>query len=74
VVVNVLKVLAIVLILAGIAGLAYGNFSYTKTTHAAKIGPFDFSVKEKKTVNVPLWAGIAAIASGVVLLAIPKRA
>jgi hypothetical protein len=74
VVVSGLKVLAIVLILAGIAGLAYGNFSYTKTTHEAKVGPFDLSVKEKKTVNVPLWAGIAAIAGGVVLLAIPKRA
>ena len=57
-----LKILAIVLIVAGIAGLVYGNISYTKTTHEAKVGPFDLSVKEKKTVNVPLWAGIAAIA------------
>lgn len=70
---NLLKVIAIVLIVAGIAGLVYGNFSYTKTTHEAKVGPFDFSVKEKKTVNVPLWAGIAAIAAGIVLLVIPKR-
>jgi len=68
-----LKVIAIVLIVAGIAGLVYGNVSYTKTTHEAKVGPFDFSVKEKKTVNVPLWAGIAAIAAGIVLLVIPKR-
>jgi len=70
---NLLKVIAIVLIVAGIAGLVYGNVSYTKTTHEAKVGPFDFSVKEKKTVNVPLWAGIAAIAAGIVLLVIPKR-
>jgi len=70
---SLLKVIAIVLIVAGIAGLVYGNFSYTKTTHEAKVGPFDFSVKEKKTVNVPLWAGIAAIAAGIVLLVIPKR-
>jgi len=70
---NLLKIIAIVLIVAGIAGLVYGNFSYTKTTHEAKVGPFDFSVKEKKTVNVPLWAGIAAIAAGIVLLVIPKR-
>ncbi len=70
---SLLKVIAIVLIVAGIVGLVYGNFSYTKTTHEAKVGPFDFSVKEKKTVNVPLWAGIAAIAAGIVLLVIPKR-
>jgi uncharacterized membrane protein len=68
-----LKLIAIVLIVAGIIGLVYGNFSYTKTTHEAKVGPFDLSIKEKKTVNVPLWAGIAAIAAGLVLLVIPKR-
>ena len=71
---TVLKVIALVLILAGIVGLVYGNFTYTKATHEAKVGPFDFSVKEKKTVNVPIWAGIAAIVAGVVLFAIPKRA
>jgi hypothetical protein len=73
VVVSALKVVAIVLIVAGIAGLVYGKFTYTKATHEAKIGPFDFSVKEKQTVNVPLWAGIAAIVGGVLLLIVPRR-
>lgn len=68
-----LRAIALVLIIAGIVGLAYGNFTYTKATHEAKIGPFDLSVKEKKTVNVPLWAGIGAIVAGVVLFALPKR-
>ena len=68
-----LRAIALVLIIAGIVGLAYGNFTYTKSTHEAKVGPFDFAVKEKKTVNVPLWAGIGAIVAGVVLFAIPKR-
>jgi uncharacterized membrane protein YidH (DUF202 family) len=71
--VTALKVIALVLILAGVAGLVYGNFTYTKATHEAKVGPFDFAVKEKKTVNVPLWAGIGAIVAGVVLFALPKR-
>lgn len=70
---NVLKIVAIVLIVAGIAGLVYGQFTYTKATHEAKIGPLDFSVKEKKTVNVPLWVGITAIVSGALLLFAPKR-
>ena len=70
---SVLKIVAIVLIVAGIAGLVYGKFTYTKATHEAKIGPLDFSVKEKKTVNVPLWVGIVAIVSGGLLLAAPKR-
>jgi hypothetical protein len=67
------KILAIVLIVAGIAGLAYGTIAYTKATHEAKVGPFDFSVKEKRTFHVPTWAGIAAIAVGIGLLVIPKR-
>lgn len=64
------KLLGIVLIVAGVLGLVYGSFSYTKENHEAKIGPITLSVKEKETVNVPMWAGIAAVAAGVVLLLI----
>jgi hypothetical protein len=62
------KLLGIVLIVAGVLGLVYGSFSYTKENHEAKIGPITLSVKEKETVNVPMWAGVAAVAAGVVLL------
>jgi len=65
---SALKIVAILLIVAGIAGLIYGKFTYTKATHEAKLGPLELSVKEKKTVNVPLWAGVAAIVVGAVLL------
>jgi hypothetical protein len=71
---SALKVVAIILIVAGIAGLAYGKFTYTKATHEAKLGPLELSVKEKKTVNVPMWAGIVAIAAGALLLVVPRRA
>ena len=63
-----MKLLAIILIVAGILGLAYGSFSYTKETHNAKIGPLELSVKDKETVNVPVWAGIGAIVVGGALL------
>jgi hypothetical protein len=70
---SALKVVAIILIVAGVAGLFYGKFSYTKATHDVKLGPLELEVKEKETVNVPLWAGVAAIVAGVGLLVIPKR-
>jgi len=70
---SALKIVAIVLIVAGIAGLIYGKFSYTKATHEAKLGPFSMSVKEKETVNVPMWVGIGAIVAGAVLLAVPAK-
>ena len=63
-----IKILAIALIVAGILGVMYGKFSYTKETHDAKLGPIELSVKEKQTVNVPAWAGVGAIAIGAILL------
>jgi len=70
---NAIKIMAIVLIVAGILGVVYGKFSYTKETHEAKLGPIEMSVQEKQTVNVPAWAGVAAIVAGGVLLFIPTK-
>lgn len=58
------RIAAIVLIVAGVLGLVYGSFSFTKATHEAKLGPVELSIKEKQTVNIPVWAGVAAIAAG----------
>ncbi|MFC3107741.1 hypothetical protein ACFQAT_00455 [Undibacterium arcticum] len=65
---NAVKIAGIVLIVAGVLGLVYGGFSYTKNTTEAKLGPFQLSVTEKETVNVPVWAGVGAIVIGGVLL------
>jgi hypothetical protein len=62
------KIIAIVLIVAGVLGLVYGKFTYTKETHDAKIGPIEMSIKDKETVNVPVWAGVGAIVIGAGLL------
>jgi len=65
---NPVKVIAIVLIIAGVLGLAYGGFSYTKDTTVVKLGPLEVSAKEKQTVNVPVWTGVGAIVVGGLLL------
>ena len=70
---SVVKIVGIALIAAGILGLAYGGFTYTSETHEAKIGPLELSVKDKETVNVPIWAGVAAIVVGGLLLLVPKE-
>jgi hypothetical protein len=54
-------------------GLAYGGFSYTKSTHQADLGPVHLSFDEKQHVNVPVWAGIAAILVGGLLLGFRGR-
>jgi len=65
---NAIKMVAIGLVVAGVLGLMYGGFSYTKDTTTAKIGPLELSVKEKQTINVPVWAGVVAIVAGGALL------
>ena len=65
---NSLKTAGLVLVAAGILALIYGGFTYTKDTHEAKIGPFEMAVKEKETVNIPVWAGVGAIVLGGLLL------
>jgi hypothetical protein len=69
---NAVKILAIVLIVAGGLGLLYGGFTYTKDTHQAQLGQIELSVKETETVNVPVWAGVGAIVAGVILLFVRK--
>ena len=70
---NGIKIVALALIAAGVLGLIYGGFSYTKETHEAKIGPIEMSMKEKQSVNVPVWAGVGAIVAGAALLLVGGR-
>ena len=70
---NLVKLVAVVLLVAGTLGLVYGGFSYTKETHEAKLGPIEFSVQEKQRVNIPVWAGVGAIAIGGFLLLLGGR-
>jgi LPXTG-motif cell wall-anchored protein len=65
---NALKLAGLALILAGALGLVYGGFSYTRPTSEIKLGPLQVSVREKQSVNIPMWAGLAAIAVGAGLL------
>ena len=67
------KLVAIILVVLGALGLAYGGFSFTKDRHTAEIGALHLTVNEKQHVNVPMWAGLGAVLVGVVLLVVPKR-
>jgi len=65
---NAYMIVAVVLIVAGILGLVYGQFSYTKESQGAKLGPIELTIKEKQTVNVPVWAGAGSIVLGAAML------
>jgi hypothetical protein len=65
---NPIKLVAVVLLVAGVLALVYGGFSYTKDSTAVKVGPLELSVKQKESVNIPVWAGVGAIVAGGLLL------
>lgn len=62
------RLVAVLLITAGILGLAYGGFSYTRETHHADIGSIHLSVDDQEQINIPEWAGVSAIVIGGLLL------
>jgi uncharacterized membrane protein HdeD (DUF308 family) len=62
------KILAIVLIAAGVLALVYGGFSYISDTHTTKLGPIKITTQDKERVNIPIWAGVVTIAFGAILL------
>lgn len=70
---NGVKILAIVLIIAGVLALVYGGFTYTEETHEGELGPIELQVEEKESVNIPVWAGVGAIAVGGTLLLVGGR-
>jgi drug/metabolite transporter (DMT)-like permease len=70
---NRTQLAGLILIVGGILAIVYGGFSYTKETHAANIGSVHFELKERERVNIPLWAGVCAIAGGVVVLTLRRR-
>lgn len=69
---NATRMLAILLIIGGSLALLYGGFSYSKNTQAAKIGPLELTVRDTRTVNIPIWAGIATIVVGASLLIVRR--
>ena len=70
---NAAKMVALALIAAGVLGLVYGGFTYTKDTHEANLGPINVSIKDKERVNIPIWAGVVAVVIGGGLLLLTSK-
>ena len=68
-----MRMVAIALIAVGVLALVYGGFTYTKETQELKVGPIELSVKNKETVNIPIWAGVGAVVGGGLLLVLSGR-
>jgi hypothetical protein len=68
-----LKILGVILLVLGILGLVYGRLTYTEETHDANLGPIELSVKDKETVQIPVWAGVLTAVAGAALIVVPIK-
>ena len=63
-----MKIAGILLIIAGVAALIYGGFSYTSQKKAVDMGPIQINRTEHHTLPVSPILGIVAIVGGGVLI------
>ena len=70
---NAIRIVALVLIVGGVAGFFTGGFNFTKETTAAKLGPLELKVKEQQSVNIPQWLSIGVAVIGAVMLVRASR-
>ena len=68
-----MKVVAIILIVAGILMLIFRGFSFTQEKKLVDLGPVEINTKEKKSVGWPIYAGGLALAAGIILLVADKK-
>jgi drug/metabolite transporter (DMT)-like permease len=67
------KIIAILLLVAGAAALAFGSFSYTQDKTVMKVGSLEVTAKQKEQVNLPVWLGVGALVAGGLLLVFGSR-
>jgi len=54
-------------------GLAYGGFSDAMESQQAKVGLIARTLSDRRWVGLLVWASVAAIAVGALLLAVPNK-
>jgi hypothetical protein len=68
------KAFGIILIALGLAGLAWGGFTYTTREKVLDIGPIHATRDQTHNVPLPPIAGAVALIGGIVLLVASKKA
>ena len=66
-------ILGAVLIVLGLAALAYQGITYTSREKVIDIGPLEATAERQKTIPLPPIMGIAAVAAGVALVVVGVR-
>jgi uncharacterized membrane protein len=70
---SLLSIVGIVLVVVGIAILAYQGFTYTQHETVAQIGNLQVTADTQKTVSLPPVAGGIALIAGIVLVVVARK-
>jgi hypothetical protein len=68
-----MAIAGLVLIVLGLAALAYQGITYTSRETVVDIGPLHATADREKTLPLPPVVGIAAVAGGIGLLVVGLR-
>jgi sulfite exporter TauE/SafE len=68
-----MAIAGIVLIVLGLAALAFGGFSYTTRETVVDIGPIQATAERERRFPLPPVAGVAAVAGGIALLVAGRK-
>ncbi len=68
-----ITVVGIVLIILGLAALAYQGITYTTREKVIEVGPVEVTTEKEKSVRFPPILGIAAVGTGLVLVVVGSR-
>ena len=63
------KTIGVALIVLGLAGLAWGGFTYTTREKFIDLGPIQATRDETHSIPIPPIAGVLALIGGIVLVA-----
>lgn len=63
-----MRIVAILLIALGVAGLIHRGFTVTTDEEQVTLGPVSVRVEKRERVAVPVWAGVALIVAGAGML------
>jgi len=68
-----LSIAGLILIVAGLAALAFGHITFTTEKKIIDVGPITATSEERHTVPIPDIAGISAVIAGGVLVFFGQR-
>jgi hypothetical protein len=67
------QLLGIALIILGVIAFAYQGITYTTQEKVIEVGQLKATVEKEKTIPLPPIVGAAALAGGIVLLAMGRK-